>query len=53
VLAEDVYAVAVDRGRSATVPPGKDVLLPGTRVAFLSRNRLESRDDGLWVAELP
>ena len=53
VLAQDVYAVDVDRGTSAAVPAGTDVLAPGTRVAFLSRNRLESRDDGLWVAELP
>jgi hypothetical protein len=53
VLAQDVYAVDVDRGQSAAVPAGTDVLLPGTRVAFLSRNRLLSRDDGLWVAELP
>jgi hypothetical protein len=34
-------------------PPGTDPLAPGTRIAFLLRNRLESRDDGLWVAELP
>jgi hypothetical protein len=53
VLAQDVYAVDVDRGRSAAVPPGTDSLAPGTRVAFLGRNRLEARDDGLWVAELP
>jgi hypothetical protein len=53
VLAEDVYAVDVDRGKLAAVPPGTDSLAPGTRVAFLSRNRLEGRDDGLWVAELP
>jgi hypothetical protein len=53
LLAEDVYAVDVDRGRSANVPPGTDALAPGTRVAFLCRNRLVSRDDGLWVAELP
>jgi hypothetical protein len=53
VLAQDVYAVDVDRGKSAAVPAGTDALAPGTRVAFLSRNRLESRDDGLWVAELP
>ena len=53
LLAQDVYAVDVDRGKSAAVPPGTDALAPATRVAFLSRNRLESRDDGLWVAELP
>jgi hypothetical protein len=53
VLAEDVYDVAVDSGARANVPPGTDALAPGTRVAFLTRNRLESPDDGLWVAELP
>jgi hypothetical protein len=53
VLDPDVYAVAVDRGTSAAVPPGTDALAPGTRVAFLGRNRLVSPDDGLWVAELP
>ena len=53
VLAEDVYAVAVDRGKSADVPPGTDVLVPGTRVAYLTRNRLASPWDGLWVASLP
>ena len=53
MLADDVYAVDVDRGWSAVVPPGTDPLAPGTRFAFLVRNRLESRDDGLWVAELP
>jgi hypothetical protein len=53
LLAPDVYAVAVDRGSFAYVPPDTDALAPGTRVAFLSRNRLESRDDGLWLLELP
>ena len=53
LLAPDVYAVDVDRGPSANVAPGTDALAPGTRVAFLSRNRLPSRDDGLWVMELP
>jgi hypothetical protein len=52
-LAEDVYMVTVDRGPSASVPPGADALAPGTRVAFLTRNRLDSPYDGLWVAELP
>ena len=53
VLAEDVYNVAVDRGRSASVPPATDALAPGTRVAFLTSNRLASPWDGLWVASLP
>ena len=53
LLAEDVYAVDVDRGKSADVPPGTDVLAPGTRVAYLLRNRLASPWDGLWVASLP
>ncbi len=53
VLGRDVYAVDVDRGRSAQVVAGADPLAPGTRIAFLSRHRLESRDDGLWLAELP
>jgi hypothetical protein len=53
LLAADVYAADVDRGQSANVAPGSDALAPGTRVAFLSRNRLPSRDDGLWVMELP
>jgi hypothetical protein len=53
LLAENVYDVAVDRGTSANVPPGTDVLAPGTRVAFLTNNRLASPWDGLWVASLP
>ena len=53
VFAEDVYAVAVDRGKSAMVLPGTDTLAPGTRIAYLTRGRLESPYDGLWVAELP
>jgi hypothetical protein len=53
LLAEDVYAVDVDRGKSADVSPGTDVLAPGTRVADLMRNRLASPWDGLWVASLP
>jgi hypothetical protein len=52
-LAPDVYAVAVDRGKSASISPGTDVLAPGTRVAFLTRNRLDSPYDGLWVSTLP
>ena len=53
VLAEDVYDLAVDRGKSADVSPGGDALAPGTRVAFVTRNRLASPYDGLWVASLP
>ena len=53
VLAEDVHAVDVDRGQSAAVPAGADVLAPSTRVAFLTRHRLEAPEDGLWVAVLP
>jgi hypothetical protein len=53
LLAENVYAVDVDRGPSATVPSGTDRLSPGTRVAYLTRHRLNSPHDGLWVAELP
>jgi hypothetical protein len=53
VLAENVYEVSVDRGMSASVPPGGDTLAPGTRVAFLTNNRLASPWDGLWVASLP
>lgn len=52
-LAESVYAVAVDRGRSADVPPGTDALASGTQVAFLVRNRLVAPYDGLWLASLP
>ena len=53
VLTENVYAMAVDRGQSANVPPGTDALAPGTRVAYLTNNRLASPWDGLWVASLP
>jgi hypothetical protein len=53
VLAEDVYAAAVDPGTYAEVPPDTDRLPPGTRMGFLMRSRLESPYDGLWVATLP
>jgi hypothetical protein len=53
LLAESVCAVAVDRGQSADVPTGADVLLPDTQVAFLVRNRLTAPYDGLWLARLP
>jgi hypothetical protein len=49
VLAEDVYAV--DPGVAATAT--RAALSPGSRIAYLTRNRLESPYDGLWVAELP
>jgi hypothetical protein len=53
LLAENVYAAAVDPGTTADVPPGADRLAVGTGVAFLTRSRLESPYDGLWVARLP
>jgi hypothetical protein len=53
MLAENVYAAAVDPGKTADVPMDADRLAPGTRVAFLTRSRLESPYDGLWVATLP
>jgi hypothetical protein len=53
VLAESVYQVAVDPGTFAAVPPGTDALAPGTRVAYLLRNRIVSPYDGLWITELP
>ena len=53
VLAESVYAVALDPGRFTDVSPDTDRLAPGTRVAYLVRDRLESPYDGLWVAQLP
>jgi hypothetical protein len=53
LVAADVYAVAVDRGISATILAGSDALAPGTRVAYLTKNRLASPWDGLWVASLP
>jgi hypothetical protein len=53
ILAENVYAAAVDPGYTADVPPEVDRLAPDTRVAFLTRSRLESPYDGLWVARLP
>ncbi len=53
LLAQDVYDLAVDRGTSASVPPGTDALASGTLVAFLTDNRLASPWDGLWVVTLP
>ena len=48
LIAENVHAVAVD----ASGDPN-DALAPGTRVAFLVRNRIASPYDGLWVIDLP
>jgi hypothetical protein len=53
LLAQDVYDVAIDSGTSADLSPGADPLAPGTVVAFLTRNRLNSPYDGLWVGHLP
>lgn len=57
LLADDVYKVAIDSapfvGHSATGSASADALAPGRRVAFLSRGRLPSPYDGLWVTELP
>lgn len=49
LLAENVHAVAVE----APTLPGADPLAPGTRIAFISRNRVASPYDGLWMASLP
>jgi hypothetical protein len=51
VLAEDAYAV--DAGASVVGFDARRVLAPGAQVAFLTRYRLASPFDGLWVAELP
>jgi hypothetical protein len=53
LLAQNVYAAAVDPGVHADVPAGTDALAVGTRIAFLVRNRIDSPYDGVWVAELP
>jgi hypothetical protein len=53
LLANNVYAADVDPGTHADVPMGTDTLAPGTRIAFLVRDRLASPYDGLWVTELP
>jgi hypothetical protein len=49
LLAENVHHVAVEKSAS----PGVDALAPGTRIAYVSRHRIESPYDGLWVAHLP
>jgi hypothetical protein len=48
LIAQNVHSVAVDAS-----PDASDALAPGTRVAFLVRNRIASPYDGLWVMELP
>jgi hypothetical protein len=48
-LAENVHDVAID----VLPAPGQDALAPGTRVAYLSRNRVSSPFDGLWMITLP
>jgi hypothetical protein len=53
LLAQNVYAADVDPGTHADVVPGTDPLAPGTRVAYLVRERLDSPYDGLWITELP
>jgi hypothetical protein len=50
VLAENVTKAVVAPAASSS---GGDPLAPGTRVAFVYRNRLASPYDGLWVTELP
>jgi hypothetical protein len=50
LLAENVYDLAVDAPANEA---GTDTLAPGTRIAFLVRNRLASPYDGLWMARLP
>lgn len=47
LLAENVHSVAVEK------TAGSDALAPGTRIAYISRHRIESPYDGLWVAHLP
>jgi hypothetical protein len=47
LLAENVYAAAVDHGTTT------DAGWNGARIGFLTRSRLESPYDGLWVATLP
>lgn len=47
LLAENVHAAVVEKAA------GADALAPGARIAFISRHRIESPYDGLWVARLP
>lgn len=48
LLAENVHDVVVEKAAA-----GADALAPGTRVVYVSRHRIESPYDGLWVARLP
>ena len=50
-LAEDVTMAAV--APTGSDDPAGDPLAPGTKVAYLFRNRLASPYDGLWLTELP
>jgi hypothetical protein len=47
-LAQVVHAVTVDSPAA-----GGDRLGPGTRIAYLSQNRVSSPYDGLWLTSLP
>ena len=53
LLAENVTSVAVDGWTATGTATTDDPLAPGTRVAFLSQNRMASPYDGLWTVELP
>jgi hypothetical protein len=52
-LAGDVAFAAVNVLADADVVGGSDPLAPGSEVAFMSRYRLDSPYDGLWVTTLP
>lgn len=51
-LADDVIQAVVD-GPGGDLLSGADPLAPGRHVAFISRNRMDSPYDGLWLTELP
>jgi hypothetical protein len=51
-LSDDVAQAVVD-SRNADILSGPDPMAPGTNVAFISRNRLDSPYDGLWLTEVP
>jgi hypothetical protein len=53
LIAEDVSYAAVDAPDTADVLGGTDPLASGIDVAFISRYRLDSPYDGLWVTKLP
>jgi hypothetical protein len=48
LIAQNVHGAVID----ASADPD-DALAPGTRVAFLVRNRIASPYDGVWAFELP